>query len=182
VKKIMLIRHGEKPGKGTPPNGVTADGVADPESLIVRGWQRAGALVELFDLANGPLRPGLAVPRTIFACGTHRGGSKRPVQTVTPLAERLSLEIGTRYGKGEESALVDAAKAGVGDVLICWRHDRIPDIADLILGHGGPPQQWPEDCFDLVWVFDLDAASGKYSFHQMPQLLLAGDRAVVIER
>ncbi len=41
------------------------------------------------------------------------------------------------------------------------------------------PQQWRDDRFDLVWVFDLDP-SGRYRFSQVPQLLLAGDRPDVI--
>jgi hypothetical protein len=42
--KIMLIRQGEKPEhKSQAPFGVTSDGIEDSESLIVQGWQRAGA-------------------------------------------------------------------------------------------------------------------------------------------
>jgi hypothetical protein len=66
---IMIIRHAEKPDtKGLAPFGVNSDGVQDWESLIIQGWQRAGALVVLFDPARGPLQaPGLAVPSLIYA-------------------------------------------------------------------------------------------------------------------
>ena len=37
------------------------------------------------------------------------------------------------------------------------------------------PFEWPEDRFDLVWVFDRH--SRKPAFKQVPQLLLAGDEA-----
>ena len=41
--KIMVIRHAEKPSDSPPPHGVTAEGEREDESLIVRGWQRAGS-------------------------------------------------------------------------------------------------------------------------------------------
>ena len=43
--KIIVIRHAEKPDATD--EGVTPHGAGDKESLIVRGWQRAGALVAL---------------------------------------------------------------------------------------------------------------------------------------
>jgi len=46
--KIMLIRHAEKPPNNPPPHGVDAKGDHDSESLIVQGWQRAGALTVYF--------------------------------------------------------------------------------------------------------------------------------------
>ena len=46
--KIMLVRHAEKPGEPPPPHGVDPAGEKDKDSLIVRGWQRAGALACLF--------------------------------------------------------------------------------------------------------------------------------------
>lgn len=42
--KIMLIRHAEKPRDDGSVRGVAADGRQDPEELVVRGWQRSGAL------------------------------------------------------------------------------------------------------------------------------------------
>lgn len=44
--KIMLIRHAEKPIKDF--YGVTDKGVRDRHTLIVKGWQRAGALVVVY--------------------------------------------------------------------------------------------------------------------------------------
>ena len=41
---IMLVRHGEKPGEGSPPHGVNKHGERDEHSLSVQGWTRAGAL------------------------------------------------------------------------------------------------------------------------------------------
>ena len=48
TSKIMIIRHAEKPPDSGGPFGVTAGGEKDAESLIIQGWQRAGALACLF--------------------------------------------------------------------------------------------------------------------------------------
>ncbi|HEU4558175.1 MAG TPA: hypothetical protein VFS20_10010 [Longimicrobium sp.] len=178
--KIMVIRHAEKPADTPPPQGVDINGNADPESLIPLGWQRAGALACLFAPARGPLQaPELATPQAVFAAGVgHHSHSERPEETVSAMAAKLGLTTDTSYLKGDEEAMTTAAMDSEGVVLICWQHEAIPGIANQIVGNGTTvPQTWPGDRFDLVWVFDLDAASGTYSFTQVPQLLLAGDSA-----
>jgi hypothetical protein len=35
------------------------------------------------------------------------------------------------------------------------------------------PSSWPEERYDIVWVFERDERA--WSFSQVPQLLLAGD-------
>jgi hypothetical protein len=175
--KIMVIRHAEKPADTPPPQGVDVDGNADSQSLIPQGWQRAGALACLFDPARGPLQAGeLAVPQAVYASGVgHHSHSLRPQETVTPLAAKLGLSIGTGFLKGDETEMTADAMAQDGVVLICWEHDAIPGIANQILGNESAPQTWPGTRFDMVWVFDLDAGTGGYTFSQVPQLLLAGD-------
>ena len=42
ASKIMIIRHAEKPTGQQ--DGVDESGTSSPHHLIVRGWQRAGAL------------------------------------------------------------------------------------------------------------------------------------------
>jgi hypothetical protein len=41
------------------------------------------------------------------------------------------------------------------------------------------PKTWPDDRFDVIWTFTL-ATNDKYSFAQVPQLLLSGDTDTVI--
>jgi hypothetical protein len=51
---LLIIRHAEKPDKGTWPGpGSTFDGTDDPQSLVIRGWERAGAWTALFGAALG---------------------------------------------------------------------------------------------------------------------------------
>ena len=71
-RSIMIIRHAEKPDGTTP--GVDDDGNEDDSSLTAVGWERAHALVGLFDPAEGDPRAGLARPQTIYAAGRHGRG------------------------------------------------------------------------------------------------------------
>jgi hypothetical protein len=101
----------------------------------------------------------------------------RPVETVTPLLEKLSKNdpsfvLNTNYAVGQESALIADLQARAGTVLIAWEHHHIPRIGVKLTSD--VPKEWPGQRFDLVWVF-LRAASDSYIFSQVPQLLLAGD-------
>ncbi len=94
--------------------------------------------------------------------GSH---SRRPIQTVTPLAETLKLALVTTYTKGEESALIADALGRPGNVLICWQHENIAVIGNLIIGNTTTvPQSWPEDQYDIIYVFDRDG--DVWSFRQ----------------
>src|SRR4029079_8607169 len=93
---VMLIRHAEKPLGEGPPFGVTDDGVVDPESLTARGWQRAGALVRWFGGQVGRCAAGLPLPTHLFASQiAPQSSSRRPQQTLQPLAQSLRLPIAT---------------------------------------------------------------------------------------
>lgn len=174
TNKIMLIRHAEKPTAGV--GGVTKAGAANEEELIVRGWQRCGALVRFFAPADGKfIDPRLAQPTTIFASaiGKH-SKSLRPQHTVLALATTLNLKLDLRFAKGDETDLAKAAVAAVGPVLIAWEHEDIPDIVNSIVGNSNTcPQKWAGSRFDLVWI--LDRQGQGWSFSQVPQLLLPGD-------
>ena len=183
--RIMIIRHGEKPDN-PPPHGVTAKGDHDIQSLTVQGWQRAGALAAFFAPTNGPLQsPLISTPGTILASppggtGSDESLSQRPVETVTPLADKLGLTIQTDFTKGEEAQVAQAAMAASGVVLVCWQHKALPLIANAVAGNDTTvPQKWPGARYDVVWIFDLQAGGG-YAFSQLPQQLLAGDLPSVI--
>jgi broad specificity phosphatase PhoE len=177
MTEIMIVRHAEKPDTD---RGVAPDGSQNVEELTVRGWQRAGALVGLFAPIGGHfIDSRLATPNAIFASGIgHHSSSMRPQHTVLPLAEKLGLTIDASHLKGEEEALAQAAAEVGGVVLIAWEHERIPEIVRAIPGNDTrSPQAWPGDRFDVVWIFDRSVAAEPWSFGQVPQLLLAGDRA-----
>ncbi len=181
--KIMIVRHAEKPAASGVPFGVDANGNQDAESLIVAGWQRAGALAVLFAPSHGILQnPALVTPQFLFASGIAKHStSLRPQETITPLAAKLALTINTQASKGQETDVAALAMACGGVALVAWEHQDIPSIANAILGNNTTvPQSWPGSRFDLVWVFDWHHASGSYVFSQVPQQLLAGDLPTVI--
>ena len=181
--KIMLIRHAEKPTHHS--NGVSLDGTADDKDLSVLGWQRAGALIGLFDPPAGKgCRTGLATPQHLFAAGVGKhSDSLRPDHTLAPLSAKLVIETDTQYLKGDEHKAAAAAISAGGVALICWEHLNIPKLAEAIFPGGEHPDVWPDDRFDVVWVFDrTDTGTGAgWVFSQVPQLLMAGDKSSVIE-
>ena len=179
--RIIVMRHAQKQTQEPKHIGVREDGTADPESLTVRGWQHAGALAAVF---AGPLLEASSAlgarPDVIFAAGVGKkkvrvGGkeveigshSRRPVQTVTPLAETLGLALVTTYTKGEEPVLVADALGRPGTVLICCQQENIVDIGNLITGNNTTvPQSWPEEQYDVIYVFDR--VGDVWSFRQVP--------------
>jgi hypothetical protein len=183
ASKIMLIRHAEKPTDDGAFVAVSAAGSPDTHELIVRGWQRSGALVRFFAPHDGNfVDPQLAQPRTIFASAVAKhSGSLRPQHTVLELATVLKLALALDYAKGQETALATAVIAASGPVLIAWEHEAIPDIVNAVVGNTTTcPQKWPGARFDLVWVLDRPGGSGAWSFAQVPQMLLSGDSKELI--
>ena len=166
--KIMVIRHAEKPDDKH--KGVTSHGDEDNESLIVRGWQRAGALTVLFDPTIGSLQnAALAVPKAIYASDPKKASeadddddkkgskSKRPLQTITPLAERLGIKdkVKVKFAKGDEKHMVESVLAESGVVV----RPNGPAIVSTSSGSSRPPQ---------------------WGFVQVPQQLLSGDANTVL--
>ena len=164
--KIMIIRHAEKPPNKPNTSGpwdVLADGQSGSgKSLIVQGWQRAGALNAFFapHRAN-PANPAIATPNYMYAASPD-GESQRPSETVTPLAAWLNYvqntpQFNTAFDiGGGEAQMVQSVLNLSGTVLICWEHKNImPNIMQAInsaipIGnYGSIPTAWPD-------VFYLD--------------------------
>lgn len=164
----MVIRHGEKPSDDGSVRGVDVAGSPNSFELSVRGWQRAGALAGFF--------AAIEEPAFLFAPGvTEEAPSVRAEHTLVPLAERLGKSISTEFSKGDEVALVSAIAELPGAVLVAWEHKAIVDIGNALMGATDrTPQAWPEDRFDIVWVFEREESG--WRFRQVPQLLLGGDR------
>ena len=114
-----------------------------------------------------------------YAVTEHRIDSVRAQHTLTPLAQLLGLPISTQFRKGEERALAAAATSSSGTVLIAWEHKAICELANILMGNvQSTPQTWPDERFDIVWVFNADGAG--WQFHQVPELVLPGDAVTPI--
>jgi hypothetical protein len=187
----MIIRHAEKPIGDE--RAIDVVGSPSDADLIVRGWQRAGALVCFFAPTHGPLQDAsLAVPKFVFASwpkgedpapgvhGSEKPKSHRPRHTVESLCAKLNLKLNAEFSKGQEKEVAEAAMACPGPVLISWQHESIPGILNALPGGEAGPKSWPGERFDVVYVLTWDAGAKKYRFSQVPQMLLAGDLATGI--
>ena len=179
---VVIIRHAEKPDDPKAPwpgPGITEKGSGpDDKSLVVRGWQRAGSWAALFGSGLG----GDEYPRpvAIYAADpnstTGNEPSKRPFETISPLAARLNLTPITKYALGQEGALVGEIVGLTGVVLISWEHKRIvedilPAIANGQTLHG-LPTGWDGARFDVVLRFDRAIPGVPWSFRQsFPRLI-----------
>jgi hypothetical protein len=188
---ILIIRHAEKPKGAWPGPGLTIGGAEDKKSLVIRGWQRAGAWAALFSHHRGGddfPRPDVIYAADPDAPGATSDGSavdddedspsQRPFETVTPLAARLRQTVSVDFAQGQESALAAAVVKLTGVVLIAWEHKHIinPLLADIAGGQSLPlPTKWPRDRFDVVLRFDRSGAGEDWKFQQLFPKLLCGD-------
>ena len=90
------------------------------------GWDRAHRLVDLFDPAQGPPRPGLARPTAIYAAGANDDGEgERTRETVSRWPTSSGIPVNTSFGKGDEEELVEhvLTRTGADVDLVAARRD-----------------------------------------------------------
>jgi hypothetical protein len=178
---LFVIRHAEKQGEDWPGPGLTEEGEEDPDSLVIRGWQRAGAWAALFSAGHGG--SDYLAPTVIFAAKPGKtdkldqGVSRRPYETIIPLAARLGLVPNADIAKGNEQDLVNAVFGLSGVVLVSWEHKAIVEsILPLIpLSSGRPPTDWPGGRFDVVLRFDRSAGATRLAYRPLCPCLMSGD-------
>lgn len=145
--QVILIRHGEKPPHG--------------DGLTEAGEERAQCLVEFF----GAGRNETTRPKHIWAqqINSHQT-SRRPLETVTPLAHYLNLTVDQTYARddysGVAAAIIAEATTYPGDDwvgLVCWEHKALTGVA-AALGVLAPPT-YPGDGFDQTWTINLTLPS-----------------------
>lgn len=142
TQTVLVIRHAEKPGPGGA-IGVQESGTEDPNELSVRGWQRAGALTQLFR-ENSGRHPALTRPDWLVAA-TPAGDylSRRAISTLTPLSRRIDTPIERRFAPGDEASLAAHLAKLEGVTLVAWRHQGIPAIGNALMGPADVPQVGP---------------------------------------
>ena len=182
---IYFIRHAEKPNEQWPGPGLNAEGTQDAKSLVIRGWQRAGAWAALFGEGLGQC--DYLAPQAVFAAKpgdgpSNEGASRRPDETVLPLVERLGLnkdQFNTGIKQDQAMRLVGAIQKLSGVVLVCWEHKAlVNDILPLMPLEGSSPPiptKWNDDRYDVVLRFDRAMGSTKFAFRELYPRLLSGD-------
>ena len=142
---ILMIRHAEKPDSGS--------------DLAVAGQERAQAYVVYFQ--HYSLNSSLAKLDYLFAAADS-SASHRPRLTIQPLADAIGLAINDKHKDKDYQKVADDilqnAKYEQKNILICWHHGEILDLATALGATGLPPASnwptsWPGDVFG--WLLQL---------------------------
>ena len=161
--QVILLRHAEKPPDESDVH------------LSERGESRARALVAYLTTKPAFVTNGL--PAALIAPKvTRQGRSRRPYETLEPLAEHLKLSIQTPYRPSDYAALAkhvlsDPALDGK-TVVVCWIHDYLPALAKS-LGVKPEPARWQGSVYDRVWLITYTDHGAALA--NLPQNLLPGD-------
>ena len=169
---ILLVRHGEKPGDPG------KDDPKDGPNLSPAGWLRAESYVGYFQNFTAAAVDGSGLTEQVpidyvFAAADSFQTSYRPRLTVSVFAD---VQIGPRplypcISDKNYPDLVTQLEADDYDgenILICWHHGEIIDLANALLTANGtrqmpnlgaascwPPQdaKWPPTVFG--WLFQI---------------------------
>jgi len=141
--RIVVLRHAEK----------TGDRI--DRGLSSAGSERAARIVRYIPDTFGS-------PDVLIAAKSS-DRSRRPVETLEPLAAALSLDIKAKYDDKETDALVSALGGKPSFrgkfCIICWRHS---DIPRLVAALGAPvgivPDRWDET--DYTTLVEIDYPGG----------------------
>jgi broad specificity phosphatase PhoE len=158
---VLIIRHAEKP---------------DDHSIHLSpaGERRAEALPRLFEKGADRTDP-FPTPDFIFA-SKKSAHSNRPVETVTPPAKVLNLDINAHFENGDFARLADELLTKPWykgkTVLVCWHHGTIPALATKLRAER-VPDRWKDSAFDRVWV--IAYTDGKAKLKERHQALMPGD-------
>ena len=179
--EVLLLRHAEKPDRSESGPGLTAEGQEDSKSLTIRGWQRAGGLAALLG-GNSLAEPRLHRPDRIYASAFRPGGahSRRPEQTVQPVAQRLGCTVDLSWALHQEAAFGAALAADTGTALVCWQHQGLAAlargvVAPQLLAELPADWSWPDDCYDVIWSLRRGGIGQTWQLVQYCQSLLSGD-------
>ncbi|HHQ2585810.1 TPA: histidine phosphatase family protein [Providencia rettgeri] len=161
TQTIVFIRHAEKPNN-------------DSGQLTCKGVNRALALPDVLISQFGK-------PDALFASAPKQnklGSSLRAVQTITPIAIKLSLPISLNYHAKETKKLQDtllSRKYENSVIFIAWEHDNLVKAARDIMqnegGNSGEIPKWQSNDFDSIYVLRInhDKSSKIITFERTQQ-------------
>ncbi|KFG79890.1 putative phosphoglycerate mutase family protein [Metarhizium anisopliae] len=132
---VFLIRHGEKPADD------------DEPGLSTKGQQRAQCLRNVFGAGSN-----YHVGHIMAQAYKPDGSRKRPFDTVSPLAQDLGLKVDTSCDRNDSKCVKKVVKnyKGAGNILICWEHKALRDIAEALGADN--VKDYPKKRFDEIWI------------------------------
>ena len=134
-KIILVMRHAEK-----------SDNPLDP-NLTPTGYARAQRLAQYIPATFG-------TPTFLFATAASKH-SRRPIETLEPLATRCHLTIDETWADQDYGALAHhLRKQSAFDgalTVVCWHHGNIPSMMHALKAPAdGYPDPWKRDVFNLI--------------------------------
>lgn len=136
LKRVIIIRHGEKPEQG--------------DNLSCQGLNRALQLPDVLNKKFG-------TPDYIFVPSINTGkktSTARMYQTIVPFAIKYDLNINTKYDVDDAKGLVQDILKRNGAVLLVWEHKHIDNILRAFGVQDAP--KWPDDDFDSIWIINFE--------------------------
>ena len=135
AKVILVMRHAEK-----------SDDPLD-SNLTPAGYARAQHLAQYIPATFGK-------PKGLFASAASKH-SRRPIQTLEPLATQCHLTIDETYADQDYGALAhhlrknDAFDGSL--VVVCWHHGNIPSMMRALKApEDDYPDPWKRGVFNLI--------------------------------
>lgn len=135
TKRIVIIRHGEKPAEG--------------DNLSCQGFNRAQQLTAV-------LYKKFGVPASVYVPTINTGketSTARMYQTVLPLAIKYNLIINSKYAVEDAAGLAQSLLLKQGTSLVVWEHKAIDNIVRAL----GVQQKikWTADDYDSIWIVTI---------------------------
>jgi hypothetical protein len=132
---ILVMRHAEK-----------SNDPLDPH-LTSAGLARAKTLAHYIPATFG-------APNILFASAASKH-SRRPIETLEPLAAQCRLTIDDSYADQDYGALAHHLRKNdaLADalVVVCWHHGNIPPLMHALQAAAGDyPNPWKADVFNLI--------------------------------
>jgi hypothetical protein len=87
--------------------------------------------------------------------------SRRPLETISPLAAKLGIKVDLHFAKGGEADLAKAISAAIANALTPRPK--------------GVPQNWPGHRFNLIFKFTRPGNASPWAFQQIVPVMLDGD-------
>ena len=134
--KIVIIRHGEKPGNG--------------DNLNCQGLNRAALLPAVIASKFGV--PAFSYVPSLTADSATKHA--RMFQTIIPLAVKFNLVINSKFNGKDSSGLASDILKRNGEVLVVWDHKMIVPIIHAF-GITDPLLKWNDDDFDSIWIISF---------------------------